>query len=302
MKGNENFDVIIIGGSYSGLAAGMALGRALTHVLIIDSGKACNRPTPFSHNFLTQDGQTPSHLATLARQQVQHYDTVTLFSGLVINAVKSADGFAVRVASGEVFQATKLIFATGIQDHLPAIDGLSACWGITVLHCPYCHGYEVSHKKTGVIGFGITGFELARLIANWTSDLTLFTNGKSMLSGEQIEKLEKHHVTIVSKEIDRLAHTDGHLHTIVFNDKSSLPLQALYIRPPFEQHCQLPDFLGCESTDEGYVKSDTFGQTTLKNIYACGDNTTRTRTIANAVAMGTATGMAISKQLISERF
>lgn len=123
-----------------------------------------------------------------------------------------------------------------------------------------------------------------------------------MLSGEQIERLQKRNVTIISKEIDRLEHTEGHLRTIVFNDKSTWPLQALYIRPHFEQHCQIPDFLGCELTDEGYVRTDTFQQTSIKGIYACGDNTTRTRTIAHAVAMGTATGMAISKQMIMESF
>src|SRR5664279_6155118 len=114
MTGSKNFDVIIVGGSYSGLAAGMALGRALRQVLIIDSGKPCNKQTPHSHNFLTQDGKTPTEIATLAKQQVARYNTVKFFNGLATNGTKTENGFEIRVASGETFRTGKLIFATGI--------------------------------------------------------------------------------------------------------------------------------------------------------------------------------------------
>jgi thioredoxin reductase len=302
MKDNEKFDVIIIGGSYSGLSAGMALGRALRKVLIIDSGKPCNMQTPHSHNFLTQDGKTPKEIATLARQQVEKYDTVKFFNGKATKGIKTENGFEIETESGERFEAQKLIFATGIKDNLPDIDGFAACWGISLIHCPYCHGYEVRNEKTGIIGNGDYGFEFSTLISNWTNDLTLFTNGTSTLTTEQAEKLERHHIKIVETAIERLEHSDGHLQNIAFKDGTKVDVKAAYTRSPFEQHCPIPETLGCELTDDGYIKINPFHKTTVSGVFACGDNVTRIRTVANAVAMGTTTGMMVNKELIEEEF
>ena len=123
----KTFDVIIVGGSYSGLAAGMALGRSLKRVLIIDSGLPCNRQTPHSHNFITHDGKTPAEIAALARQQLGHYATVHLINDHALTGSKSQHGFDILTSSGVTYQAKKLIFATGIRDILPPIDGLAAC-------------------------------------------------------------------------------------------------------------------------------------------------------------------------------
>ena len=172
MTNMNTYDVIIIGGSYSGLAAGMALGRALRTVLIIDSGKPCNKQTPHSHNFITQDGKTPKEISTLARQQVEMYDTVKFISGLATNGTKTENGFEIQTSSGETFGAKKIIFATGIRDMMPNINGYAECWGISVLHCPYCHGYEIRNERTGILGNGEYGFEFSQLISNWTKDLT----------------------------------------------------------------------------------------------------------------------------------
>ncbi len=302
MKDNKKFDVIIIGGSYSGLSAGMALGRALRKVLVIDSGKPCNRQTPHSHNFLTQDNKTPKEIATLARQQVERYDTVKFFNGKATRGVKTENGFEIETESGETFEAQKLIFATGIKDNLPDINGFAACWGISVIHCPYCHGYEVRNEKTGIIGNGEYGFEFSTLISNWTKDLTLFTNGTSTLTTEQSEKLERHHIKIVETAIERLEHSDGHLQYIIFKDGTKVEVKAAYTRSPFEQHCPIPETLRCELTEEGYIRINQLHKTSVSGVFACGDNVTRIRTVANAVAMGTTTGMMVNKELIEEKF
>jgi thioredoxin reductase len=274
----------------------------LRKVLIIDEGKPCNRQTPHSHNFLTNDGRTPAEIAALANLQVRRYDTVKFFNGKAINGAKTEKGFQIQVVSGENFTAKKLIFATGIKDLLPAIDGLAACWGISVIHCPYCHGYEVRDEKTGILSNGDLTFDFTRLISNWTKDLTLFTNGTSSLAAWQIEKLQQHQVKIVDKEIERLEHNNGYLRNIIFKDGSQSSIKAIYAPSPFEQHCKIPELLGCDLTDEGYLKIDGFQKTNIKGVFAIGDNATKMRTVANAVAMGTTVGMTISKKMILEEF
>jgi len=302
MTSSKNFDVIIVGGSYSGLAAGMALGRALRDVLIIDSEEPCNKQTPYSHNFITHDGKTPGEIATLSKQQVEKYKTVTIFNGLATKGTRTEKGFEIQTASGDTFNAKKLIFATGIRDIMSDINGFRECWGISVLHCPYCHGYEVRNESTGVMGNAETGFEFTSLISNWTKDLTLFTNGKSTLTVDQIAKLASHRIEIQEKEIYRLEHVNGHLQKIVFKDGTTSAVKVLYAPRPFEQHCNIPIDSGCELTDEGYIKTDPIQRTSIHGIYACGDSTTRIRTVANAVAMGTTAGMMVNKEIVLEEF
>jgi thioredoxin reductase len=302
MENNKHYDVIIIGGSYSGLAAAMTLGRALRKVLVIDSGKPCNRQTPHSHNFLTQDGKTPKEIATLARQEVEKYETITFLNALATSGAKIENGFSISTDSGNSFTAAKLIFATGVRDIMPGIKGVAECWGISVIHCPYCHGYEVRHERTGILGNGEYGFEFSQLISNWTNDLTLFTNGKSTLTDEQTAKIKKHNISIVEKEVSHLEHDNGELRQIVFKDGSVTALKALYTRPPFEQHCSIPQSLGCELTEDGYIKIDAMQKTTVNGVFACGDNVIRMRTVANAVAMGTTAGAMLNRELVAERF
>lgn len=302
MKKTEEYDIIIIGGSYAGLAAAMALGRALRRVLIIDNGNPCNKQTPHSHNFLTNDGKTPKEIAQLAKEEVKAYKSVSFWDGIATESAKTVNGFDVKVQTGEIFTAKKLVFATGIKDIQPDIPGFSECWGITVLHCPYCHGYEVRNQKTGILANGDLGFELSSLISNWTDDLTVYTNGPSTLMPEQIAKLGKHNIGIVEDKIARLDHDNGYVSQIVFEDGRFAPVTALYARLPFIQHSSLPSELGCQLTPEGYIKIDPEQKTTLHGIFACGDNTTRMRTVANAVSMGTTTGLMVNKELIEEEF
>jgi thioredoxin reductase len=302
MNDNKNFEVIIIGGSYAGLSAGMALGRASRNTLIIDSGKPCNIQTPHSHNFLTQDGKTPEEISTLAKQQVEKYKTTTFFNGLATKGRKTATGFEIQTENGSTFNAKKLIFATGIKDIMPKINGFSECWGISVIHCPYCHGYEYSHDKTGLLANGDIAFELGKLISNWTKDLTIFSNGISTLTAEQTEKLAKHNIKINETEIDYFKHHKGYLDSIVFKNGTSQNLKAIYSRPSFEQHCDIPQQLNCEMTEQQYIKIDSFQKTSIYGVYACGDNTSMLRSVSYAVAMGGIAGVMVNKELIEENF
>jgi thioredoxin reductase len=298
----DQYDVIIAGGSYAGLSAAMALGRALKNVIVVDNGLPCNRQTPHSHNFLTNDGMLPEEISAVARFQVGLYPTVSFFNGTVESAMQVNGKFQVVLKSGEIFAGLKLIFATGIKDLLPQIHGLAECWGISVIHCPYCHGYEVRGEITGVLGNGEAGYDFARLISNWTKKLTLFTNGPSALTSSQEKKLQAHGIALIEKEIYGLEHENGRLSCVLFKDGGSHLLKALYAPSPFEQHCKIPQQLGAELTDSGHLKVDGFGETTVKGIYGLGDNASKMRTVANAVAMGTSAGLAISKQMILEDF
>ncbi len=280
----------------------MALGRALINVLIIDDGKPCNIQTPISHNFLTNDGTPPTEIAALAKEQVGKYATVAFCNSLATSGFITKDGFEISIATGETFSASKLLFATGIRDLLPDIKGLAACWGISVLHCPYCHGYEVRHEKTGILGNGNEAFEFAKLIYNWTDDLTLFTNGASHLSTEQTACLGKHNIQIVEMEMVRVVHAQGNLQYLLFKDGSEFAMKALYSPAPFQQNCSIPQYLGCALNDEGYIEIDSFQRTSVPGVFASGDNTTRMRTVANAVSSGTSAGIVISKELILEAF
>lgn len=298
----KHFEVIIVGGSYSGLSAAMSLGRALRQVLVIDSGLPCNRQTPHSHNFITQDGEKPAVISAKAKLQVDIYKTVQFYNGLAIKALKTEKGFEIETESGEIFTARKVLFATGVKDLLPEIEGFADCWGISVLHCPYCHGYEVKNEKTAIIANGEMGFEFAKLISNWTKDLRLCTNGKSELTSEQTHILKNHGVLILEEEINSINHNEGYVSDIVFKNGEKVEVKAIYARVPFEQHCILPQDLDCEINEQGYLKVDFMQKTTIPGIFGSGDATTQMRSVALAVSSGSFAGAVINKELIDEDF
>lgn len=297
---NKIFDVIIIGGSYAGLSAGMALGRSLRNILIIDSGKPCNRQTPHSHNFITHDGKTPKEIAALAREQVEKYSTVKFHEGTVIKISRNGD-FGIETREGKNFHAKKLILASGVKDMMPDIPGFAECWGISVLHCPYCHGYEVRNKATGILADGDMAYDFTKLVYNLTKDLSLFTNGKSVLSGEQKEKLAENKISLIEDQVESIAHENGYIRKIIFKTGKEISLNALYAKIPFTQNVDVSE-LGCELTEQGFIKVDFLQKTNIPGLFACGDNVTMMRSVANAIAQGNFTGAMVNKELTEEEF
>lgn len=302
MTDTNHYDVIIVGGSYAGLSAAMALGRSRRKVLIIDGGMPCNRQTPHSHNFITQDGKTPKEIALLAREEVLRYPTVKFINDLALSGRQAGSGFELATQSGETIGADKLIFATGIKDIMPEIPGFSESWGITAVHCPYCHGYEVRDLPTGVLANGALGFDYAKMIHNLTNDLTILTNGTAAFTAEQMEVLDRKQIKVNDAEIMQLQHTDGYIEKVLFKDGSELELKAIYHKPVFEQHSDIPVALGCGVTEHGYIIVDEMQKTWVPGVYACGDNCSMMRSVANAVATGQMAGAAVNKELIEDRF
>lgn len=297
---SASFEVIIIGGSYAGLSAAMALGRSLRNVLVIDSGQPCNRQTPHSHNFLTQDGKTPREISLLARQQVEAYNTVRFLDDLAVEGRKTGTGFEIRTRSGGRYTAARLLFATGIKDVMPDIQGFSACWGVSVIHCPYCHGYEHRQKKTAILANGERAAHLASLVRNLTEELTILTPGKAEFTPAQLETFHKHGITLTASELTGLRHENGAVQQLLFKDREPLNVSVVYAALPFEQHSDIPVSLGCELTESGHIKVDPFYKTTVPGIFACGDNSGMMRSVANAVAGGNIAGALLNKELTDE--
>lgn len=300
---SKMYDTIIIGGSYAGLSAAMALGRALRNVLIIDEGKPCNIRTPQSHNFITQDAKPPLVIKEEAMQQVLKYETVTIKNGSVTSIVNlGINGFkAIDNKNGE-YLAKKVLFTTGVKDIMPNIKGFKESWGKTVIHCPYCHGYEVRNKETGILANGEIAFEFAKLISNWTNKLTIYTSGASTLSINEKRILADKNISIESLKIEEIAHNNGVISELKLVDGSNRKIEALYARPFTEQHCEIPKILGCELSESKHIVVDSFQKTSIKGIYAAGDCTSMFRSVALAVSSGSVAGAAINHELIDEEF
>lgn len=295
-------DVIIIGGSYAGLSAAMALGRSLRNVLIIDSGKPCNIQTPHSHNFITHDGETPAAISLEARKQVLNYPTVKLIDDLALAVVRQGEIFQVTTSKGLVCTARKILFSTGMRDIMPNIPGMAECWGISVLPCPYCHGYEVKGKKTGLFGNGDVAFHVAMLLKQLSSDLVIYTNGPADFRQEQLDKFQKNAIPIIESPIQHLEHEDGYMHNVVLSTGETHHLEVMYAKVTMEQHCHIPSVLGCEIDDFGFIKVNEMQKTSIDGIYAAGDNTTMGRSLSIAIGAGTKAGAAMNGEMCMQDF
>lgn len=302
MGKQDIFDVIVIGGSYAGLSAALSLGRSLRKTLVIDSGTPCNKQTPHSHNFLTNDGKTPAEISAAAKKQVELYKTVEFYKGLAVTGIKNGKEFEISTEKGDTFRSRKLIFASGIRDIMPDIKGFSECWGISVIHCPYCHGYEFRGELTGILANGESAFELSKLVFNLTKGLTIYTNGTSELTAEQSEELKRNKIKIEENGISEIIHNKGHIKKLVFSDGSTEKLKALYTKIPFTQQCNIPSHLGCEMSSAGHYIADNMQKTNVEGVFLCGDNIFPMRSVSAAVFTGTMAGAAVNKELAEEDF
>jgi thioredoxin reductase len=293
----NSYEVIIIGGSNAGMSAAMTLGRSLRQVLVIDNGLPCNRQTPASHNFLTRDGATPAFLAAVAKEQVLAYPTVEWLHETVNRVELTEEGVIVSTSGALKVEARFLLLASGVKDEMLPIPGFAECWGISVLHCPYCHGYEVRNEELGVLSNGEMAMEFTQLIRQWSRKIQLLTNGESMFTQEQQTILDKACIPVKSSPVKEIFHQDGHLYQVQLEDGTLIPLKALFARIPFSQS-PLVQQLGLSLNDHGYIAVNPFQQTSLTNVFASGDCTTPMRSVSTAVAQGTMAGAAINKFLL----
>ncbi|SFT47508.1 Thioredoxin reductase [Chryseobacterium formosense] len=299
---NKDHEVIIIGGSFSGLSAALTLGRMLRKVLIIDYAQPCNRNARSSQNFLTNDGESPLAIIETARTKLSKYSNVKLIYDLAVSIEKREDGFKVTTMAKEIFRASKLIYATGIKDHLPSIDGFHSCWGISAIHCPYCHGYEYRGKRTAILANGEAAINMTAIVKNLTNEVIILTDGPAELDQKQLNLLKKNNVPIIETSVEKLVHNKGQIEAVNFTDGHQIKIDVLYNSPACAQHSVLTNFLAIELTNNGLIKVDHSQQTTVPGIYACGDNCTAMRTISQAIFTGNLAAAKVNTELTDENF
>jgi thioredoxin reductase len=291
-----SYDVIIVGGSYAGLAAALTLARARRKVLVVDAGARRNRFAEFSHGFLTQDGTEAAAVADKARAQLLAYDTVSWFDGKAISAQQTDRGFRVEIEGAAPQEAKRLVLATGVVDILPKIPGLAERWGRHVFHCPYCHGYELNQGRIGVLATSAMSMHFALMLPDW-GPTTLFLNGAFELDEEQLAKLNARGAKLDRRLIDRI---ESEL-DLVMKDGSVVQLDGLFTMTKVEIASQIPAQLGCEFDETPLgrtIRTDAMKATTVPGVYACGDAARQGGSLPLAVGDGTMAGAAAHQSLI----
>ncbi|MEO5755849.1 MAG: NAD(P)/FAD-dependent oxidoreductase [Mesorhizobium sp.] len=294
------YDLAVVGGSFAGLSAAVQAARARRDVLVIDAGQPRNRFAEHSHGFLGQDGRSPGAILDDARKQLLAYPTAKVVNARVNMAAAAGDGFEVTTDSGETFSAARLVLATGVRDILPEVPGLTELWGKSVLHCPYCHGYEVSGGPLGVLATGPLSLHQAQLISDW-GDVTLFGNSQFEPDAEQMLALQRHNVRFEPTSVAEMA-KDGTGGLIVrLDDGRNIGVRAMFTAPRNTMASPLAEQLGCGFT-EGFlgpvITVDDRQQTTVPGVYAAGDAARAMHNIAFAVSGGTFAGVCAHQSLV----
>lgn len=268
-----NYDIIIVGGSFAGQAAALQLGRARRRVLLVDSGQPRNRFARSSHGFLGQDGQSPSTILTRVKGQLIAYKTVELLEGLATDAGMVDGQFRLVLSNGEETTGSRLILATGVCDKLPEIPGLAERWGVSVLHCPYCHGYELDQKPLGVLASSEIAMHQAMLVPDW-GPTTLFTQNAFKPTDEQKAALAARGVTIEPTPITELLGKGVALEAVRLTDGRTIALSGLFIAPQTAPASNLAERLGCTFNDGPtgpFIAVNGRQETSVPGVFAAGD-------------------------------
>ena len=277
------YDAVVVGGSFAGLSAAMQLGRARRRVLVVDAGSPRNRFAHASHGFLGQDGRAPAAILETARAQLLAYPTVRLREDAVTHAAAGGDAFELALASGGGdggLRARRLVLAFGIVDELPALPGLRERWGVSVLHCPYCHGYEVRDGRLGVLAVAEHSIHQARLLRDWSADVTLFTNDVLAPTADQLDVLRARGVRVDARPVVALEGDGTALAGVRLRDAPGgegelvVRLDALFVGSRTRMASPLAEQLGCAFDDGPFgpvIRTDARKETTVPGVYAAGD-------------------------------
>ncbi len=294
------YDAIIVGGSFAGLSAGLQLARARRNILMIDEGQRRNRFSSHSHGFLGQDGREPAAIVAEAKAQLLAYPTVAWRDARASEAGVAEDGFSVVDSSGGEHRARRLLLATGVRDELPAIPGLKERWGKSVLHCPYCDGYELGGGKLGVLASGSFSALKAALVADW-GEVTLFLNGEAEPDAEAAALLARRGVSVERVPIVAAEGEGRAMAGLRLADGRLAPVKALFVAAGICPASPLAEELGCAFDDGPFgplLRVDAMKQTSIPGVYAAGDAATARHSVALAVADGVLAGTSLHMSLL----
>ena len=308
----QTYAVVVIGGGAAGLSGALALARARRSVLVVDAGAARNAPAGHVHNYLGREGMPPGDLLTDGRAEVASYGgevvTGTVSSAQAVEPLgEDAGGFRVELADGRAVLAQRLLVTTGLVDELPDLPGVAERWGRDVLHCPYCHGWEVRDQALGVLATGPMAAHQALLLRQWSSDVTLFLHTAPAPSDEEWEQLAARGIEVVDGEVAALEVTDDRLTGVRLRSGQRFPRQAVVVMPRFTARADVLTTLGLEPTEQqvgghvigSSVAADPAGATAIPGVWVAGNVADLRAGVINAAA-GLNTAVALNADLIAE--
>ncbi|WP_337842785.1 NAD(P)/FAD-dependent oxidoreductase [Rheinheimera sp.] len=293
-------DCLVIGGSFAGLSAAMQLARGQRSVVVLDAGEPRNRFSSQSHGFFALDGVSPAEILERAWAPLLAYPTVSRVQGRAVQATKTAEGFVVESADGQSWHSKSLVLATGVTDTLPAIPGLAERWGKTVIHCPYCHGYELRNQPAVVIASSPHSVHQAAILPDWSPTIYC-TQGQFEPDAEQMLMLEKRGVQVERSPVVAVEGAGVQIEAVLLADGRRLAAAAVYLAPKTGFGHQLAEQLGL-AVEAGMtgpvVVADEMKQSSVAGVFVAGDNSSPMHNATLASAAGVLAGGAAHRYLM----
>lgn len=292
----QSYDVVIVGGGAAGLSAALVLGRARRRVAVIDAGSPRNAPAAHMQGYLSRDGMPPAELLAAGRAEVVGYG-VELISDTV---ARIDPGFTIHLGGGRVLTARRILVATGIGDQIPDVPGIRERWGNDLLHCPYCHGWEVRDQPLGVLGSNPGSVLHAQLVRQWSDDIVYFAHTQEPTPSEAAE-LDARGIRVVHGEVARLVVEDDHLTGVELVDGTVVARAAVFVRPiNMPSTDSLLTALGCDHDDNGFAVVDRTGRTSVPGVWGAGNAVDPRAQVITAAGEGSAAAIAINADLVQE--
>lgn len=296
----SNYDLVIVGGGAAGLSAALVLSRARRAVLVVDGGSPRNGPASRMHGFLSRDGTPPSALLSAGRHEVNSYGGNIVDDTVTDVAPDDSVGFQVLLAGGQRISARRLLVTTGLSDELPDIPGLRDRWARDVLHCPYCHGYEVRDRALGVIGGSPGAVRYAQIVRQWSRDLVYFTPPDLLTVAERTQLVARD-VRVVEGAVEQLVVDDAdRLRGVQMNDGCVIACEALFVPPRFVPNNALLLGMGCAVDADGWVTVDATGRTSVPGVWAAGNIVDPRAQVITAAGAGSTAAIALNADLVEE--
>jgi thioredoxin reductase len=295
----NEYDVAVVGGGAAGLSAALVLTRARRRVVMIDAGAPRNAPAAHMQGFLSRDGMPPAELVAAGREEVAGYGGHLLRG--TVDAVRPCErgGLEVLLTDGRELSARRVLVTTGLRDELPDLPGIRERWGRDLLHCPYCHGYEVRDQPVGVLGGTPEAVQHALLVRQWSGDVVFFTHTGTLTATER-EQLMAREVGIVDGPVARLLVEDDRIRGVELEDGRVVPRTAVFVRPAFVPNDDLLTALGCATHDNGWVVADPTGRTSVAGVWVAGNAVNPRAQVVTAAGEGSAAAIAINADLVEE--